>query len=911
MADLASLGLAVDLSQLDAADKALGKFAQSGKTAQISADVLVASAVRLGISVEEVQRRLAAANDNLAANTEQAIKLADATKLAVAANDNFSRSISNTDDVTKEAGKGFFEAAEHALTLVGHLKLLAVGAYALFPAFRGFVNAGIGKILMEIVPAAGLAAKAIGGFVSVITPALSFLSRVAIPITIAVAAFEVLSSIWNKGGALLDKYANSLRSLYSEDIVQNLEKLTKNQKDLITAEQVARATELGMRLDDANFTIEHMLKTSFDLTDASLRLQAIWVSFKEGIAAALQYMAAMPDAIDRAAKAFGNSSIWDKISGRKPGEVPDLSFEGESPKEDPRVASLSSATGRLSAIMGVAALAAEGLNRTKRAAGELDSELEIGSSFIARYSDNIKKLAEGVRDFDSWDRVAKNIERHTKAMEANSASVGKSIEFQESLRAETQLLNSTKGGLNAVTDEQIDKFVELRTQGIEPLSAMTEAGIKLDKNRAQSLKDMGEAAGQAKLEFAQANFAISNQRSLEADQIATRALNAYSASQKGAIAEQQKRLELQDELNKKIATQEQVDERAASARKLAMDTENKQLSEAARARALAADQTAKTSQVAIDAMGKSAGESYRLIAIEQTRQQLEQDASARHTTINQKELEALTEKINKTAELKQAEAELSAKRDVDFQQQTAFLSSVDQQIASVQKNLHGDGWKNFMNDGLAAATRTASAMRELGSALESNITSGLTDIAMRTKSVSEGFSDMGLAIVRAIEQMIIKLYIVTPLMQALQNASGGSLGFIGSLFGGGGGASAFDASGVAIAHTGGIVGSETPVSRYVHPSYFDNAPKFHNGGIVAGEVPIIAKKGEGVFTPGQMAAMGTKSGSDMNVTYAPVYQLTGTAEEIEKIKAAAENDRKQFTANVISTVKRAQTGRHL
>lgn len=63
------------------------------------------------------------------------------------------------------------------------------------------------------------------------------------------------------------------------------------------------------------------------------------------------------------------------------------------------------------------------------------------------------------------------------------------------------------------------------------------------------------------------------------------------------------------------------------------------------------------------------------------------------------------------------------------------------------------------------------------------------------------------------------------------------------------------------AHTGGIAGIATGLSRRVSPSVFAGAPKFHTGGVVGGgllpsEVPIIAQKGEGIFTPEQMDAMG-------------------------------------------------------
>jgi hypothetical protein len=53
---------------------------------------------------------------------------------------------------------------------------------------------------------------------------------------------------------------------------------------------------------------------------------------------------------------------------------------------------------------------------------------------------------------------------------------------------------------------------------------------------------------------------------------------------------------------------------------------------------------------------------------------------------------------------------------------------------------------------------------------------------------------------------------------------------------------------------------EEPTStRYVHPAYFDDAPRMHSGGIAGDEVPIIARRCEGVFTQGQMATLGAGS----------------------------------------------------
>jgi hypothetical protein len=47
--------------------------------------------------------------------------------------------------------------------------------------------------------------------------------------------------------------------------------------------------------------------------------------------------------------------------------------------------------------------------------------------------------------------------------------------------------------------------------------------------------------------------------------------------------------------------------------------------------------------------------------------------------------------------------------------------------------------------------------------------------------------------------------------------------------------------------------------RFVHPSYFDGAPRFH-GGIGPGERPAILRHDESVLTPGQMRALGRMAG---------------------------------------------------
>ena len=78
--------------------------------------------------------------------------------------------------------------------------------------------------------------------------------------------------------------------------------------------------------------------------------------------------------------------------------------------------------------------------------------------------------------------------------------------------------------------------------------------------------------------------------------------------------------------------------------------------------------------------------------------------------------------------------------------------------------------------------------------------------------------------------------------------------------GGGWGGAGFEAGGafnVPGLHSGGKVGLESTFTRALSAAHFANAPKFHTGGYLkSDEVPAILQRGEGVFTAGQMSAIG-------------------------------------------------------
>jgi hypothetical protein len=89
---------------------------------------------------------------------------------------------------------------------------------------------------------------------------------------------------------------------------------------------------------------------------------------------------------------------------------------------------------------------------------------------------------------------------------------------------------------------------------------------------------------------------------------------------------------------------------------------------------------------------------------------------------------------------------------------------------------------------------------------------------------------------------------------------------------------------VGTQHSGGIVGSESGPARSVSPLVFAGAPRFHSGGLVSGEVPIIAKSGEGIFTAAQMRALAPvgSGGGSAHVQVNVINQADGTTVKTQK-----------------------------
>jgi hypothetical protein len=139
--------------------------------------------------------------------------------------------------------------------------------------------------------------------------------------------------------------------------------------------------------------------------------------------------------------------------------------------------------------------------------------------------------------------------------------------------------------------------------------------------------------------------------------------------------------------------------------------------------------------------------------------------------------DALIAKIEKLAnaagEASEQLAKAKVNSEIQFDSRTALLSSEDAGIARQLSSIYGNDVPAALASSEAAAIRFNNALKSVSTSVESGLVGGLTDLLDGTKSVSQSFADMGRVVIKAIEEMVIKMLIVQPLMRGLS----GGLGF--------------------------------------------------------------------------------------------------------------------------------------
>lgn len=170
------------------------------------------------------------------------------------------------------------------------------------------------------------------------------------------------------------------------------------------------------------------------------------------------------------------------------------------------------------------------------------------------------------------------------------------------------------------------------------------------------------------------------------------------------------------------------------------------------------------------------------------------------------------------------------------------LAALDAQIAKMQQ----------LGITIAGAQAQAGTFQQaLNSALGSGVDSGLnalvtalTDLATGAKNGSEAFKALGMTVAQTIAGMLLdigKAIAKQMILNALANSGNPYISAAGIA---GGGVKA------GVKHGGGTVGGANGRSRKVDPSWFTNAPRFHEGGLPglkSDEVATILQKGEQVL----------------------------------------------------------------
>ena len=202
------------------------------------------------------------------------------------------------------------------------------------------------------------------------------------------------------------------------------------------------------------------------------------------------------------------------------------------------------------------------------------------------------------------------------------------------------------------------------------------------------------------------------------------------------------------------------------------------------------------------------------------------------------------------------------------------------------------------------STPIGKQMKDWGDVTQ-NLQSGMTSWMNSSVEALSTLATTGKANWKSLSQSILKDLMSMSIKGLFSKMAGGAGGLMSSVAGGAGLGGLGKLFGVA--HTGGILGSSMLSTRSGSLLDFVGAPRFHTGGIIgANEVPIIAQKGEGVFTPEQMSAMGARASQGQSGSFAIHNNLTvnasgGTQEQnadmAQQIQAKMESTMRQTVVN--------------
>jgi len=229
-------------------------------------------------------------------------------------------------------------------------------------------------------------------------------------------------------------------------------------------------------------------------------------------------------------------------------------------------------------------------------------------------------------------------------------------------------------------------------------------------------------------------------------------------------------------------------------------------------------------------------------------------------TLSSDEKTAALQREKAAQEAAKVELELNNAAQAQGIPLTDDLKAKNHQLAEsyAAAGLQADQLSSAQAKAAKTAQESAQLTQQINQQMAGIIGGGLSSFVqdlINGEDAGDAFSNMLKRMAGQLADMVIQMLIIKPLMNSLFGGASGTGGGIGGLFG--------------VAHQGGIVGRTRLPMRLADPRIFTNAPRFATGGMVglrAGEVPIIAHRGETIIPRGGAAGSRvTNNVGDINV----------------------------------------------
>lgn len=789
------------------------------------------------------------ANAKIEAQQAQFDKLRQSTIGVAAANDNLAQSFDAANDNIEQSGRSFLGSAEEALKFSAHLKTVATAAYALSPAFRAMVNSAVGGLASAAKDFAPTAATVAGRVFSFLSPALSFITRIALPILLIKDAIELVIRSIQLGAErikeLNDLAAGAGKVGVSTDFFQR---------------QTEAAQALKVATDDVTKSLEKFKEVSTEKLGGS----------------------AFQQRLDQL-KEFGNFE-------NNPGVD---AFKNASTTEE-----------RFKAAVRLITTAAD--------QGERLAAIDLAEKFLP------PAMLERLRaNSDFLKEMQATAEKVEPAKIVDPEEIGRALDLQNRLEAAKKTISDFLKPLDLMTQAGVN-FQAVWVNIVE-LVAKVAAGVNAIYNWFAQLPTLMAQLGNAGWiktvvdwmdrrgwNSRPEDFGI---KTIETDSVPVTDLNSPDRFKTSEVTEA--RRQLAGLLYDANAVQKAMTDATTvaygvvkdkSKSKADEDDPEKKAGEFERlARSIERATAAQEADAQTVGLGAAAHASLRI------EMRLREAATQDGMALDEAAAERIKKLADRAGEAAAALAKARIASDIGFERRSLFLSDGDVAIAQKLRTLYGDDIPAALASSEAASLRLNAALKEVRDVGVEFVQGFGRDFRQELANGAHGWDAFAKAGLNALGRLADKLADMAA-QQLFLKAFGG---LFGSLIPGGvplAGGAPIGQGGIGHMHAGGVGEAEASFRRAIDPTLFAFAPRFHNGRLPwnpSFEMPAIIRQDEGVFTQGQMRALGSRS--SINMTYAPQYNVQGSGPEIDALRAQMAQDKAEFKSKVIETVNDAQS----